>query len=100
MKSHSKIIKKNRRHKLGRYSRELVIRLALKKQLMQKPMYHLVLARRRSRGGARYDKLGYYEVHKRTYPAMSILGLDRKKIRDAIALGASIHASVYKLLFP
>jgi ribosomal protein S16 len=67
---------------------------------MKKPIYHLVLARRRSRGGARYDKLGYYEVYKKKAPALNILGLDRKKIRNAIALGASIHVSVYKLLFP
>jgi len=97
MKSLSKIIEKNRRHNLGRYNRELVIRLAIKKRLKYKPVYHLVLARRRSGASCRYDNLGYYEVFKGNKP-FHILGLDRKKIKNAIALGASIHISVYKLL--
>lgn len=95
----TKIIKRNRRHNLGRYNRELVIRLAIKKRLMKKPMYHLVLTRRRSHAGARYDKLGFYEVCKRAYPAYVILGLDRKKIKKALVLGASMHITVFKLLY-
>jgi ribosomal protein S16 len=95
-----KIIKKNRRHNLGRIGRELVIRLAVKPYQNKTPVYHLVLARRRSHGGSRFDKLGYFEVFRKSRSAFAILGLDRKKIKDALAFGASIHVSVYKLLFP
>jgi ribosomal protein S16 len=98
MKSKSKIVKKNRRHNLGRYNRELVIRL-IKKELYDKSMYHLVLARRRSRAGSRYDKLGYYQLSKTKCKELALFGINRKKIKDAIALGASVHVSVYKLLF-
>jgi ribosomal protein S16 len=97
MKSITKIIKKNRRHNLGRHNRELVIRLAVKRRLNYKPIYHLVLARRRSGANCRYDNLGFYEVFK-SNRAFHILGINRKKIKDAIALGASVHVSVYKLL--
>jgi ribosomal protein S16 len=97
MKSITKILEKNHRHNLGRYNRELVIRLAIKRRLKYKPMYHLVLARRRSTASCRYDKLGFYEVFKDKKP-LHLLGINRKKIRNAIALGASIHTSVYKLL--
>jgi ribosomal protein S16 len=97
MKSITKILKKNRRHNLGRCNRELVIRLAIKRNLKHKPMYHLVLARRRSAAGCRYDKLGFYEVFK-SNKSFHLLGIDRKKIKNAIALGASVHVSVYKLL--
>nr|ADZ99054.1 ribosomal protein S16 [Physarum polycephalum] len=97
MKSISKIIKKNHRQKLGRYNKELIIRLAIKRRLKYKPVYHLVLARRRSGASCRYDNLGFYEVFKTNKP-FHILGLNRKKIKNAIALGASIHISVYKLL--
>jgi len=97
MKSISKIVKRNRKQKLGRYNRELVIRLAVKQRLTTKRVYQLVLARRRSSASCRYDKLGFYEVFKETTP-LHILGLDRKKIKNAIALGASMHISVYKLL--
>jgi ribosomal protein S16 len=99
MKSLTKILKKNRRHNLGRINRELVIRLAVKKQHIKKPIYHLVLARRRSRAGCRYDNLGFYEIFKDKGRSLHVLGLNRKKIKDAISLGASIHISVYKLLF-
>jgi ribosomal protein S16 len=97
MKSISKILKKDRRHNLGRYNRELVIRLAVKRRLDHKPVYHLVLARRRSAAGCRYDNLGFYEVFKAN-KSFHVFGINRKKIRNAIALGASIHISVYKLL--
>jgi ribosomal protein S16 len=99
MKSLSKILKRNRKQKLGRYNRELIIRLAIKKRIMEKPVYHLVLARRRSRAGCRYDNLGFYEVFKDDRRSMNIFGLNRKKIKDALDQGASFHVSVYKLLF-
>jgi ribosomal protein S16 len=98
MNSRSKIVKKNRRQQLGRFNRELVIRLAIKQRLKDRRMYHLVLARRRSSAGCRYDKLGFYEAFKRNNKPYHLLGLDRKKIKNAIAMGASIHVSVYKLL--
>jgi ribosomal protein S16 len=99
MKSLSKILKKNRRHNLGRINKELVIRLAVKKNHVKKPIYHLVLARRRSRAGCRYDNLGFYEIFKDSKRSFHILALNRKKITNAISLGASIHISVYKLLY-
>jgi ribosomal protein S16 len=99
MKSLSKILKKNRRQKLGRYNRELVIRLAIKKIQMTKPIYHLVLARTRSRAGSRYDKLGFYEIFKDERRSLNVLGLNQRKIKQALELGAIFHTSVYKLLF-
>jgi ribosomal protein S16 len=98
MRSVSKILKRNRKQSLGRYNKELVIRLARKKRIMANPVYHLVLARRRSRAGCRYDSLGYYEMFKNSRSTLNVFGINRKKIKDAMALGASFHLSVYKLL--
>jgi len=99
MKSITKILKKNRRQSLGRFNKELVIRLSIKKRIMDKPVYHLVLARRRSRAGCRYDNLGFLEVFKDKRRSLNVFGINRKKIKDALILGASFHISVYKLLF-
>jgi ribosomal protein S16 len=98
MKSFQKIIKKNNRHKLGQHNKELVIRMA-KKQNNYSTVYHLVLTRRRSHPGSRYDKLGYFEIKKHKRKKIALLGIDRKKIKDAINLGASLHVSIYKILF-
>ena len=96
MKSKKKIVKKIKN--LGIFNRELVIRLA-KNDKKETNMYHLVLTRRRSHAGSRYDKVGYFEIKKNKRKKMCILGLNRKKIKDALSLGATFHVSVYKIIF-
>ena len=98
MNTIKKIAKKNNRHDLGIYNRELVIRFA-KGDKKISSMYHLVLTRRRSQAGSRYDKLGYFEIEKNSRKRVGVLGLNRKKLRDAIEMGATFHISVYKILF-
>lgn len=97
MKVASFIYKKNNRQVLGRYNRELVIRILVKRHLKHATCYHLVLTRRRSSANGRFDKLGYLQLVKEQKPLL-VLGLNRKKIKAAIANGASLHVSVYKLL--
>jgi ribosomal protein S16 len=99
MKSVQKIVKKNNRFNLGQYNRELVIRLAKKKNENNSTMYHLVLTRRRSHAGSRYDKLGYFEIKKHKRKKIALLGIDRKKFKDALSLGATFHINVYKILY-
>lgn len=96
MKSRLKIV--NKIKNLGKFNRELVIRLA-KTDKKETNMYHLILTRRRSHAGSRYDKLGFFEIKKTKRRKMCILGLDRKKIKDALSLGATFHVSVYKIIF-
>ena len=90
MKSYRKIVKKTRKRNLGIYNKELVIRL-----VKQKGNYHIILTRRRSKAASRYDKLGYVSF---VSSRPSVLGIDRKKFKNAISLGASVHVSVYKIL--
>jgi len=96
--SFSKIFKRNRHQRLGRYNRQLVIRLSQRKNPLTPTVYHLVLTRRRCRVGARYDKLGFIEIFKTPRKSYNIFGVDRNKIKQALFLGASFHVSVYKLL--
>ena len=42
-------------------------------------------------------KIGFYEIYKEN-KSLHILGLNRKKFKEALAFGATIHVSVYKLL--
>jgi ribosomal protein S16 len=98
MKSLSRILRRNKKQRLGRFNRELVIRLAIKKLKMAKPVYHLLLARRRSRAGCRYDKLGFFEIFTDNRRTFNVFGINRQKIKDAMTEGAYFHVSVYKLL--
>jgi len=59
------IWKKNRKQKLGRFNKQLVIRLVNKGKLLKNNHYHIVLARRRAQKGCRYDKLGFFELGKK-----------------------------------
>ena len=79
MKVASFIYKKNNRQVLGRYNRELVIRILVKRHLKHATCYHLVLTRRRSSANGRFDKLGYLQLVKEQKPLL-VLGLNRKKI--------------------
>lgn len=73
MKSKSRIVKKNNRQNLGKFNRELVIRL-VKPDKKTSSMYHLVLTRRRSHSGSRYDKVGFVEIQKTVRKKIIILG--------------------------
>jgi ribosomal protein S16 len=99
MTVYSKIIKRNRRQRLGRFNRQLVIRLSLEKKLKTSTQYNLVLTRRRSKADSRYDLIGTFTIL-RGYklPETSCLFLNRSKLTDAMQHGAIIHSSVYKLL--
>lgn len=99
MSVYSKIIKRNRRQKLGRYNRQLVIRLSLYKQNIGSTRYCLVLTRRKSSPGSRYDLLGTF-TYKRLYnKEVSCLFINRFKIKQALLHGAVFHSSAYRLLF-
>jgi hypothetical protein len=90
------IQKKNNKKRLGKFNRELVIRLVIRRQI--KPVSaHLVLCKRRSSASSRYSKLGYFNMDS-SNKSLNVFGINRKKFKDAIALGASIHVSVYKML--
>jgi ribosomal protein S16 len=90
--------RKRSQSKLSYKTKELVIRVIMKKQRTTKPIYHLVVTRRRSHANARLDKIGFYEVFKDSKRIYHVLGLNREKFRSALAQGASIHISAYKLL--
>ena len=92
------IIKRNRKQKLGRETRQLVIRVVKKERRSKYPMYHIVLARRRARSGCRYDKLGFFELIKRERRKLTLFGINKEKFSNALSMGAIIHISVYKLL--
>jgi len=99
MTVYSKIIKRNRRQRLGRYNKQLVIRLSLTRKLTTTTRYNLVLARRRSRADSRYDLIGtfaYIRSHK--FKTASGLYINISKLKQALLHGAIIHTNVYKLL--
>lgn len=93
-----KIWKRNIKQKLGRFNKQLVIRVVNGGRLLKKNHYHIVLARRRSRQGCRYDKLGFFELGQRKHRPWNFLGLNLKKIRYALMCGAIFNPSVYKIL--
>jgi hypothetical protein len=94
----SKIIKRNRRQHLGRFNRQLVIRLSLQKKLETTTQYNLVLTRRRSKADSRYDLIGTFTlVRGYNIPQTSCLFLNRSKLVDSMLHGAVLHSSVYKL---
>lgn len=93
---YSNIIKRNSRQQLGRFNRQLVIRL--NKTRNPDKVYHFVLCRQRSRAGSRLDKLGFFHIFKNNRKAYNVLGLNRRKIRLALSHGAIFHVSVYKIL--
>jgi hypothetical protein len=83
------IIKKSKR--LGRFEKELVIRL-----VRMANGYHFVLARRRGKPYGRKDKLGFLaniEIKGKKY---SILGLDYNKIKKALIKGARFTSVAYR----
>lgn len=51
MTAYTKIFKRNKKQCLGRFNKELVIRLTRNKKQTTRTVYHLVLTRRRARSG-------------------------------------------------
>jgi len=82
---------------MGRYNKELVIRL-FKHKVTKQVLF--ILARRRSRPNSRYDVVGFFDVIKSKKKVYNVIGLNLSKIRTALSLGVQIHIGVYKLLFP
>src|ERR1700749_3688413 len=95
----SKIKKKNHRQALGRYNRQLVIRLIAHRSKDSTIQYSLVLTRRRSKPGSRLDLLGKIVINRHQKTQFSCFHVNRQKIKNALSMGAHFHSSAYKLLF-
>jgi hypothetical protein len=98
MSVYSKIALRNYRQNLGRYNKQLVIRLALNRSDFSSRRYNLVLTRRRARPGSRYDLLGSFVFKSNKKDTYNCLYINILKFKQALFHGARIHASVYKLI--
>jgi len=98
MSVYSKIALRDYRQNLGRYNKQLVIRLALNRNDFSSINYSLVLTRRRTRPGSRYDLLGSFVLKRNKKDTHNCLYINRLKFKQALLHGARIHASVYKLI--
>jgi len=92
------IWKKNNKQNLGRYNRQLIIRLLNRGKILKNNHYHIILARRRVRKGSRYDKLGFFEMGERNQRPWNFMGFNLKKLKYALKCGAIFNPSVYKIL--
>ncbi len=92
---------KKRTKNLGRFNKELWIRLLNKGRftVTGHNHYHIVLALRRNKARSRYDKLGYIDTVKKINKWYHEIAFNSKKMYEALSIGAKIHSSVYKLLF-
>lgn len=98
MSVYSKIAKRDYRQHLGRYNKQLVIRLVRNRSIHSTVRYSLILTRRRTRPGSRYDLIGSFVLFTNRNKQFSCLFINRQKFGAALLHGARLHSSAYKLL--
>lgn len=92
-------IHRKKSKKLGRFNRQLIVKIVQAKRISKQKRYHIVLAKRRGKPRRRLDKCGSFDafIYKRR-PYNSLL-IDRKKFASFLNRGAKLHVSVLKLFF-
>lgn len=89
---------KNKNKKLGHSVKKLEFKIIKVSKNRNIPTYHIVISRKRSGSTSRLDKVGFFHFATKFYKKIRLLGLDFKKIKNYILMGATFHRSVFKFL--